>query len=238
MGREKMPPERKPELAPVTEAKRSTQIFDVEGGGRQRSDEELVIAAQSGESSALDELLSRHRSMLYCFASRIAATADEADEAVQETMLRAVKNIGKFRGQSRFSTWLVAIVVNAAISIRRKEKGLRWVYLDEPDAADARSCNRSLRDVRPNPEDRYSRRELRSLLRREIEKLHPKYRFILQACDLNECSIEQAAQTMGITLGAAKSRLHRARCSLRTASRRYEAAFSFMRGDMASDSLY
>jgi RNA polymerase sigma-70 factor (ECF subfamily) len=233
-----MRPERKPELAPVTEAERSSQIFDVEGGGPQRSDEELVIAAQGGESRALDELLSRHRSMLYCFASRFAATADEADEAVQETMFRAFKNIGKFRGQSRFATWLVAIVVNAAISIRRKEKGVHWVYLDEHNAADAQSCYKSLRDFRPNPEDQYSRRELRSLLRREIGKLHPKYRFILQACDLNECSIEQAAQTMGITHSAAKSRLHRARRGLRSTLRRYGARPSFMQGDMASDSVY
>lgn len=233
-----MQPERKTELAPVTEAERSSQIFDVEGGGRQRSDEELVIAAQGGESRALDELLCRHRNMLYCFASRIATTADEADEAVQETILRACKNIGKFRGQSRFTTWLVAIVVNAVISIRRKERRVHWVYLDEQNAADARSCHTSLRDVRPNPEDQYSRRELRSLLRREIGKLHPKYRFILQACDLNDCSIEQAAQTMGITLGAAKSRLYRARLGLRTASRRYGARLSYLRGDMASDSVY
>jgi RNA polymerase sigma-70 factor (ECF subfamily) len=233
-----MQPERQTELAPVTEAERSSQIFGVKGGGWQRSDEELVIAAQGGDARALDELLSRHRSMLYSFASRIAATADEADEAVQETILRACKNIGKFRGQSRFTTWLVTIVVNAAISMRRKEKGVHWVYLDEQNAAEALSCNRSLRDVRPNPEDQYSRRELRGLLRREIGKLHPKYRFILQACDLHECSIEQAAQTMGITLGAAKSRLYRARLGLRTASRRYGARLSYLRDDMASDSVF
>ncbi len=227
--------EQQTELAPVIEAERSSQIFAVEGGGLQRSDEELVIAAQGGEARALDELLSRHRNMLYRFASRIAATADEADEAVQETILRACKNIGRFRGQSRFATWLVTIVVNAAISIRRKEKGVHWVYLDEQNAADAGSRNRNLRDVRPNPEDQYSRRELRSLLRREIGKLHPKYRSILQACDLNESSIEQAAQTLGITLGAAKSRLHRARHGLRMAARRYEARPSFVRGNMASD---
>lgn len=92
-----MQPERKTELALITHAERSSPIFDVEGGGRQQSDEELVIAAQGGEARALDALLSRHRSMLYSFANRFAATADEADEAVQETALRACKNIGKFR---------------------------------------------------------------------------------------------------------------------------------------------
>jgi RNA polymerase sigma-70 factor, ECF subfamily len=233
-----MQPERKPELALVNEARRSPQSLEVESGGWQRSDEELVIAAQGGETRALDELLSRHRNMLYCFASRIAATEDEADDVVQETMLRVFKNIGRFRRESRFGTWLVAIVVNAAISIRRKEKGVHWVYLDEPYAAEALGCHRSLRDLRPNPEDQCSRRELRGLLRREIGKMHPKYRFILQACDLYGCSIAQAAQTLGITLEAAKSRLHRGRCGVRKALRRYGAGRSFMRSDMASDSVY
>jgi RNA polymerase sigma-70 factor (ECF subfamily) len=233
-----MRPKRKPELALVTEAGRSLQSLDVEGGGRQRSDEELVIAAQGGEARALDELLSRHRSTMYSFASRIAATADEADEVVQESMFRVFKNIAKFRCESRFATWLVAIVVNAAISIRRKEKGVHWTYLDEPYAADARSCSRTLRDMRPSPEDQYSRRELRGLLRHEIGKLHPNYRFILQACDLYGCSIAQTAETLGITLAAARSRLHRARRGLRTALGRHGARRSFMRGDMAADSVY
>ncbi len=187
-----MQPERKPELALLTEAGRDQQSLDVEGGGGQRSDEELVIAAQGGEARALDELLRRHRSMMYSFANRIAATADEADDVVQETMFRVFKNIGKFRKESRFATWLVPIVINAAISIRRKEKGVRWVYLDEQYASDTLTYDRSLRDLRPNPEDQYSRRELRGLLRREIGKLQPKYRFILHKVSIRIAGAAEA----------------------------------------------
>jgi RNA polymerase sigma-70 factor (ECF subfamily) len=158
--------------------------------------------------------------MLYSFARRYSANADEARDLVQETMLRAIRNIGRFRKESRFSTWLGSIVINAAISNRRREKHIRWIALDEQEGEDTRFCMRELRDVRRNPEEDYSHRELRGLLRREALKLHPKYRFILKACDLDDCSIKQAAHSLGMHLGSAKSRLHRARRSLSAAMRK------------------
>ena len=221
-----MRPKRKPELALVTEAGRSLQSLDVEGGGRQRSDEELVIAAQSGDAFAMDELLGRHQGMMHGFACRFGADADEAADLVQESMLRAFRNIGKFRSESRFATWLVAIVINTAISRKRKEKHFHWVYLDEPKTSGAQTWQRSLQDLRLNPEERYLHCELRALLRREIRKLHPKYRFILQACDLDECPVEQAAQSLGMSYATAKSRLRRARQSLSAALQRRTAVHS------------
>jgi RNA polymerase sigma-70 factor (ECF subfamily) len=210
----------KPEQERVSEMSPGGLLGAKEGGGRQRSDEELVIAAQSGESCALGELFCRHQKMLYSFARRYSANADEARDLVQETMLRAIRNIGRFRKESRFSTWLGSIVINAAISNRRREKHIRWIALDEQEGEDTRFCMRELRDVRRNPEEDYSHRELRGLLRREALKLHPKYRFILKACDLDDCSIKQAAHSLGMHLGSAKSRLHRARRSLSAAMRK------------------
>jgi RNA polymerase sigma factor (sigma-70 family) len=82
---------------------------------------------------------------------------------------------------------------------------------------------RSLRDAGRNPEEEYSHRELRGLLRHEALKLPPKYRFILKACDLDECSLEEVARLQGIHLGAAKSRLHRARLCLSAGMKRSRA---------------
>lgn len=189
----------------------------MEGGDCQRSDEELVIAAQNGETSAFGELLGRHQKMLYCFARRYTANADEANDLVQETMLRAVRNIGRFRRESRFATWLNSIVINTAISRIRKERRIGWVYLDERKEEETRFCISSLRDVRQNPEEVCSHRELSGLLRREALKLHPKYRFILMACDLDNRSINQVAHSLGMQLGTVKSRLYRARRSLSAA---------------------
>lgn len=206
-----------PDLAPVTGSMRNARMSGSKSRDGQRNDEELVLAAQDGDTLALDELLSRYRNMLYYFARRIAANADEADDVVQESMLRIFTNIGKFRRESRFASWAVSIVVNSAISIRRKEKGVHWIYLDEQNAADAQRCNRSLRDVRPTPEDYCSRHELHGLLRSEVRKLHPKYRIFLQACVFNQCSIKQVAHSLGMGVGSAKSRLHRAKWNLSAA---------------------
>lgn len=207
----------KPEPALASELSPGTVLQDITGDGRQRSDEELVIAAQNGEPCALGELLGRHQRMLYCFARRYTANADEAHDLVQEAMFRAFRNIGRFRRECRFVTWLSSIVINQALSNKRREKHIRWINLDEQENEGTRFCMRSLRDVRQNPEEEYSHRELLSLLRREALKLHPKYRFILQACDLDDRSIKEVARTLGMRVGTAKSRLHRARWSLSAA---------------------
>ena len=210
----------KTEMSVGNEMSPGISLQAMDGDGYRRSDEELVIAAQNGNSSALGELLARHQKMLYCFARRYTANADEAHDLVQEAMLRAIRNIGTFRGESRFFTWLTSIVINKAISNKRREKHVRWIAIDEEGEEEARFCLKSLRDVRRNPEEDYSRRELRGLLRGEALKLHPKYRFILKACDLDGCSIKEVALSLGMHPGSAKSRLHRARWSLSAAMKR------------------
>lgn len=213
-----------PESEHVTDLSPATVAQDSQDGGRQFSDEELVIASQNGDSLALDELLGRHQKMLYCCARRYTANAEDAHDLVQETMLRALQNIRRFRGDARFSTWLVAIVIKGALSIKRKDKCRQWVILDEqlPDYNQMRILIPA--DVRQNPEQEYLRQERRSVLRREMLKLHPKDRLVLQACVCDESSIEQVAQSLGITASAVKSRLYRARHNLSAAMRRSGAA--------------
>jgi len=210
----------KAELALASEVNPGTSLQATRGGGRQESDEELVIAAQNGDSSALGELLARHQKMLYCFARRYTANEDEARELVQETMLRAVRNIQRFRRQSTFVTWLCSIAVNKSLSDKRREKHICWLNIDELEGEATLSRIRSLRDVRRNPEEDYSHRELRDLLRREALKLHPKYRFIWKACDLNDRSIKEVAGALGMHPAATKSRLQRARWRLSAAMKK------------------
>jgi RNA polymerase sigma-70 factor (ECF subfamily) len=215
-----MQQERKPGLALATEPAAIPQCSGA-GGGLQRSEEELVLAAQSGDLFALNELLGRHQRMLYSFAYRFAANADEAADLVQETMLRAFRNIGRFRGESKFGTWLAAIAMNEAFDMKREQKRVHWAYLDEPHGTGGNAWKTNLQDLRPNPEESYLRQELRGLMRREVVKLRPKYRLVLQACDFDECPVEQVARSWGMKLGTAKTRLRRARQSLGDALRRH-----------------
>jgi RNA polymerase sigma-70 factor (ECF subfamily) len=92
--------------------------------------------------------------------------------------------------------------------------------------------------VRRNPEEYYAHRELRNLLRREALKLPPKYRCILEACDLDDCSISQIAQSLGIRVATVKSRLHRARASLSKAMKKSGAvSANIRRGAMEHDAV-
>ena len=90
----------------------------------------LIAAAQAGISDAMDELLVRHRRCLYRAARRFTQTHEEAEDLVQDAMLRAFVNVGKFRHESHFATWLIAIVNNAGLSMKRKGKGVYWLSLD------------------------------------------------------------------------------------------------------------
>lgn len=119
----------KPDPALPSELSLGALLQATESGGRQRSDEELVIAVQNGESCALDELLGRHQKMLFSFARRYTANADEARGLVQETMLLATRLIGRFRRESRFVSWLNSIVINTALSEIRREKRILWIAL-------------------------------------------------------------------------------------------------------------
>lgn len=136
----------KPDPALPSELSLGALLQATESGGRQRSDEELVIAVQNGESCALDELLGRHQKMLFCFARRYTANAYEARGLVQETMLLATRLIGRFRRESRFVSWLNSIVINTALSEIRREKRILWIALDEHNEAETRFCIRELPD--------------------------------------------------------------------------------------------
>jgi len=188
---------------------------------RSLSDEELLCAAQRGEASALEELLMRHRPMVYRAARRLSGNAQEAEDLTQETMLRAIKSIGSFRKEARFSSWLVAIVTNAAFALKRRERCIGWDSLDEPAHAEGLLRAWTLADSRRDPEQEFLHNEIRFLVRRAISKQHPNAQAILLTCGLDELPIKQAAHSLGISRAAAQTRLFRARHRLLRTLRRH-----------------
>ncbi len=185
------------------------------------TEDQLVASAQRGYRFAFDELFMRYKGVVYGTARHYADSCDEAEDLVQETMLRAFRNIGKFRGQARFSSWLVAIAVNAGISAKRKAGRAKWVYLDDPRKAENNGVAVVLVDRQATPEQVCIRREHKRLLADKIRQLQPKYRVVLQGMDLAGLSIHTTACSLGITDGAAKSRLYRARHMLTDALQTY-----------------
>jgi RNA polymerase sigma-70 factor (ECF subfamily) len=214
----------KPAASKTPRASTEYSIGDPQG----YTDDELVIAAQKGISPAVDELLARHRNLLYGTVRRLTVSADETDDVVQEAMLHAFVNIGQFRKEARFSSWLIAIGINSARSSRRKSRRVQWISLDETEEPFRQQQSWKLRDTRPTPEQDYFNRELHDLVRREIGNLPLPYRSVLQMCRLEQTSIEETAHELGITDAAVKSRLRRARLMLSKALVRHGHRHRFL----------
>jgi RNA polymerase sigma factor (sigma-70 family) len=116
------------------------------------TDDELVEVAQRGGSAAAGELLSRHQTFLYKSVLRLAESKEEAEDAVQDALLRAYVNIGKFRRDCKFSSWLIAIGINSVLSAKRKSRRATWVYLDDAEEQFSSKTRAALQDHQPSPE--------------------------------------------------------------------------------------
>ena len=169
-------------------------------------DAELVAAARGGDRAAVDELLARYEPSIYRFGLRMCGNEDAAREVLQETLLAAFRYLPGFRGDAALSTWLYQIARSFCIKERRGQHPTR--SLDEPGTAE-------LVDPAPQPDARVHAREVGEALSRAIATLAPEQREVLILRDVEGLSAEQAAEVIGIEVGALKSRLHRARMALR-----------------------
>lgn len=169
----------------------------------------LVERAKAGDRAAFEELVRRHADRLYAVVLRFVADGEEAQEVTQETFLRAWRSIARFEGRSRFFTWLYRIGINEAK--RRAERhppaGLVSSLDDEaiPEAPDWSEA----------PQERLEQRDLRGALEAAVRALPFSYRAPLILRDIEGLSTQEAAELLELGESAFKSRLHRARLSVR-----------------------
>jgi RNA polymerase sigma-70 factor (ECF subfamily) len=171
----------------------------------------LVAAAQAGRTDAMNELLVRHKTALYRAARRFTRSHEDAEDLVQDAMLRAFVNVRKFRKECHFATWLTAIVNNAALSMKRKEKNTYFVSLDSRHAEPAGPSRWDIPDVRRNAEEETIQQDLLASLHAVLLRQSRTHQMILERCVFNEVRIADAAISLGLTIGSAKSSLYRAR---------------------------
>ena len=171
----------------------------------------LVDRAKAGERIAFEELVRRHADRLYGVVLRFVASAEEAEEVTQEAFLRAWRGIGRFEGRSQFFTWLYRIGINEAK--RRAERsppsGL-MVSTEEQPVYDTT-------DPREVPAAQVERVELRAVLEQAVRALPIEYRGPIILRDIEGLSTTQAAAVLELGDAALKSRLHRARMTVRKA---------------------
>lgn len=175
----------------------------------------LVERARSGDAAAFAELVNRYERKIYRLARNITQNDEDAEDVLQETFLKAYSHLDSFQGDSKFYTWLVRIAVNQALMKLRKRKGDRTISLDEPTDTGEDTVLREIAVWEDNPEERYSKEELRQILERAVESLKPSFRTVFLLRDIEELSTEETAEALGISVPAVKSRLLRARLQLR-----------------------
>ena len=176
------------------------------------SDEELVERAKRGDRRAFRMLVDRHKHMVFNVALRMLRNREDAEDAAQEAFLRAFRSIGTFRGQAKFSSWLVRIAINVSLSFaeRAHAKQTFAEFQDEADEADAHFV-----DARMNPEEIASRNDFGERIRALVGTLPPRYRAVITLYYLEERSYQEVAEILEIPLGTVKTHLHRAKEHLR-----------------------
>jgi RNA polymerase sigma-70 factor (ECF subfamily) len=180
------------------------------------SDDQLLTAAKSSDGRAFEELSYRHLGSIRKRVYSIVRNPEDTDDVVQDSLLSAYSHLQKFRESCSFSTWITRIAINAALMLLRKRKSHPEVSLDQSAEADQSWSTWEVPDTSPNAERAYAMEEALEIMSRAVKRLPPEYRSVLEQCHAQERSLRETADRLGITIASAKSRLFRARRTLRS----------------------
>jgi RNA polymerase sigma-70 factor (ECF subfamily) len=175
-------------------------------------DEELIARIVAGERELLHELVRPYEKAMYFAAFSLLQNPQDAEDVAQETVLKVLKNLHQFRGESKFSTWLVSIAINEARARLRHERLIKFETIDGgADEGDGQVVPAVITDWREVPLEALERKEMRELLLRAIASLPELYREVLVLRDVQEFNIAETASALGVGEGVVKTRLLRAR---------------------------
>ena len=175
----------------------------------------LLDRALAGDTQAFEDLVRRHECRVFRTALALTGNKEDAEEALQDTFVNVYQHLGEFRRDARFTTWLTRIAINAALhKIRYRRESLS---LDDPDIHEAEFLPHRLENWRADPEQLYATEEVRRIVREAIIALPPIYRIVFVLRDIAGMSTVEAAEALGLTIAALKSRLLRGRLMIREA---------------------
>jgi RNA polymerase sigma-70 factor (ECF subfamily) len=170
----------------------------------ERTDDDLVAAAQRGDARAMDELLRRHYDRVHAVCRRIAGSTRDADDAAQEAMIRVIRNIDKFDGRSGFGTWIYRIATNTALDELRRRKRRPQLHLAGDD------------DHPSEPVDEMSHRRVDDVADRiaidaALFELPEEFKVVVVMRDVGDLDYAEIAAALDIPIGTVKSRISRGR---------------------------
>jgi RNA polymerase sigma factor (sigma-70 family) len=187
----------------------------------QPSDDQLLSGAKSGDQQAFAELYLRYRGMLMNRIYRIVRHQEDAEDVLQETLLKAYQHLPTFRGACSFSTWLVAIGTNMSLMLLRRRKTLRENTCDVI-TEDGETLVMECRDPAPDPEQRYMMYQTSQKVNHAVRRLSPQFRNLLEMYYKGELRLKDAAKILGVSEATTKSRMLRARGILRRSLKQNE----------------
>ncbi len=176
---------------------------------------ELPTAVSEKRYAALVQAIEQRRSLLVRVAQRMMPCPEDAEDVVQESLLKALTRLSEFRGDSRIYTWLHAIVINTARSWMRSQRGRFAVSLEPVNQWGDDTRQREICDPGGSPEECCSLREMRQVLLTEIGNLDPVYGEPIKRCYLGEHTYREAAAALGLRVVTIRARLHRGRMLLK-----------------------
>jgi RNA polymerase sigma-70 factor, ECF subfamily len=175
----------------------------------------LIRRVRDGEHEIFYELIRPYERRVYSAAFAILRNGADAEDVVQEAMLKAFRHIRQFREEARFSTWLIQIAVNEARMRRRKDHAELIEPIVDREDDSGNYVPRDFADWREIPSEALERKEIREKLAEALTSLGEIYREVFVLRDMQHLSIEETAETLGISTASVKTRLLRARLMLR-----------------------
>jgi RNA polymerase sigma-70 factor (ECF subfamily) len=176
----------------------------------------LIKRVSDGEREAFYELVRPYERMVYATAISIVKNPADAEEVAQEAVLKAFSKLASFRGESKFSTWLIQITYNEArMKLRKAHSNLYESIDDTQQNEDGEFWPKDYADWRPIPSEVLEENEIRQAVQDAISSLSTNYREVLILRDVHRLSIKETTMILGISEGSVKTRLHRARLLLR-----------------------
>jgi len=180
-----------------------------------RQEYEFLTAAKRGDSAAFETLCKQSANTVLHMARRMMRNNEDAEDVVQESFQQAFLHLQSCNGDSRFSTWLSRIAINAALMKLRKKHRLWDLSLDESAESEESSSRIEVEDDGLNPEQLYAQKERQRILTEAMNDLTPGMRKAIELREIDERSTEENAQIMGISVSAVKARVFHGRKKLR-----------------------
>ena len=181
---------------------------------REDVDSTLVAATKNGESQAFEFLVKRHEAKTFSVAFRITRNREDAQDVVQQSFHKAFMHLDRFQGKSSFSTWLTRIVINEGLMCLRRTRARREVSLGDVESESEELFLPEIPDRRENPAEIYEQLENERILCEAMNQLSAEFRTVVRL-RLEERTVGETAEILGLGVGTLKARLFRARQKLR-----------------------